>query len=301
MFPLKSARMLAALLLALSLMTFSAACGGGDDDEEDIAEEDAAGATETAGVKYAPTGNEGSVTGTIAFAGTAPAPKSISMDQDPVCSSSNPNALAEDLVVKDGKLQNVFVYVKDGKTADGKNITALAFDPPAQPAVLDQKGCHYVPHVLGIQTGQKLSVTNSDQTAHNVNVQANSNPKFNKSQPPAAAPIEQAFNRAETLIPVKCNQHPWMKSYIGVLKHPFFGVSGEDGKFEIKGLPPGTYTLVAWHERYGDKQQQASVTIGQKETKTQDFSFAATTASNTLSGGTLQLMPALELPMLGQH
>lgn len=296
----KSARLLVVLLAALALLLFSAACSK-DDDDEDVAEDNAAGSTETAGVKYTPSGNEGSLTGTVAYAGAAPQPKPISMDQDPVCSQSNPNATAEDLIVHDGKLQNVFVYVKDGKTADGKNFASFAFDTPSQPAQLDQHGCHYVPHILGIQTGQKLSITNSDSTAHNVNVQGNSNPKFNKSQPPSAPPIEQTFTRAETLIPVKCNQHPWMKSYIGVLKHPFFAVTDQTGKFEIKGLPPGTYTVVAWHERYSDKPQQASVTIGAKEAKTQDFSFAAASASNTLHSSTLEVLPALELPMLGHH
>lgn len=299
--PLKRARLLPALLIALSLLLFAAACGSDEEEDDMAAEENTAASAETAGVKFTPTGNEGSVTGTVSFNGSAPQPKPISMDQDPVCASSNPNAVAEDLVVHDGKLENVFVYVKDGKTADGKSLAGFSFDAPAQPAVLDQKGCHYVPHILGIQTKQKLTVLNSDQTAHNVNVQGNSNPKFNKSQPPAAAPIEQVFTRAETLIPVKCNQHPWMKSYIGVLNHPFFAVSDQTGKFEIKGLPAGTYTIVAWHERYSDKPQTASVTVGAKEAKTQDFTFAAATASNTLHSSTLEIMPAIELPMLGGH
>jgi plastocyanin len=294
----KRARSWVALLVALCLLTFAAACGG-DDDDEDIAEDDAAESTETAGVKYTTTGNEGTLTGTVNFTGDAPAPKPISMDQDPVCGQTNPNATSEEVVVKDGKLQNVFVYVKDGKTADGKNFTTLAFDAPAQTQVLDQHGCQYVPHILGVQTGQKLDVKNSDQTAHNVNLQAKSNPAFNQSQAPGAATIQKTFSRAEVLIPVKCNQHPWMKSYIGVMKHPFYAVSGADGKFEIKGLPPGTYNVVAWHERL--KEQTQSVTVAAKESKSQDFSFTAASARNTLEGGSLEVLPALELPMLGGH
>jgi hypothetical protein len=294
--PLKRARVLVALLVALCLLTF--ACSGSDDDED---EDDDSGGTvaESTGVPYKSSGNEGTLSGTIAFTGTAPESKSISMDQDPVCAQTNPNAVAEDVAVTDGKLRNVFVYVKDGKTADGKDIKSFAFDPPGQAAHLDQKGCQYVPHVMGVQAKQKLSVTNSDQTTHNVNVQAKSNTAFNQSQTQGAAPIEKVFNRAEVLIPVKCNQHPWMKSYVGVLGHPFFAVSGADGKFEIKGLPPGTYTVVAWHEKL--KEQQQSVTIAAKDAKTQDFTFAGASATNTLEGGSLELMPALELPMIGGH
>lgn len=293
----KRVRMWLAIFATLSLLSLTMACGG--DDEDDLAEDDGGAASEPVGVKYSPSGQEGTLTGTIAFTGTAPEPKPISMDQDPVCASSNPSAVSQDVIIKDGKLQNVFVYVKDGKTADNKNLTALTFDPPGQPKVLDQKGCEYLPHVLGIQTQQKLSVTNSDPTAHNVNVQGNKNPKFNQSQAPGTPPIEKTFGQAETLIPVKCNQHPWMKSYIGVMRHPFFGVSGDDGKFEIKGLPPGTYNVVAWHERFGEKTM--SVTVAANETKTQDFSFAATSASNKPRQGSLRVLPAIEFPMLGKH
>ena len=294
---LNRARILLMMLAALCLLSLSVACGSSEDDDE---EDEGDGPTATTATKYAPTGNEGAITGTVNFSGAAPEEKRIAMDQDPVCSSTNPNAVAEDLVVKDGKLHNVFIYVKDGKTTDGsRSISGLAFDAPAQPKLLDQKGCHYVPHVLGIQTGQKLTVTNSDPTAHNVNLQGQSNPKFNQSQPPSAPPIEKTFAQAETLIPVKCNQHPWMKSYIGVLKHPFFAVSGDGGTFEIKGLPPGTYTLEAWHEKY--KPQTLQVTVGSKESKTADFTFAATSAANELDGGSLKILPALDLPMLGRH
>lgn len=301
MFDLKRARTLLAIIAALCVLSLAAACGGGDDEDDDIAGDEAgtSGSATAGGPKYAPTGKEGTLTGSIALTGTAPEPKPISMDQDPVCASSNPNAVSQDVVVAGGKVGNVFVYVKDGKTADGKSITNFSFDPPGEPRILDQKGCQYLPHVVGIQTGQKLSVTNSDPTAHNVNVQGNKNPKFNQSQPPSAAPIEKTFTQPEVLVPVKCNQHPWMKSYIGVMRHPFYAVSGADGKFEIKGLPPGTYNVVAWHERFGEKPM--SVTVGDGETKTQDFSFAAATASDTLQGGSLRVMPALDFPMLGRH
>ena len=289
-------RALIALLVALCLLSFAAACGGGGDEDEDD-DEGGAVAEEATGIKYTPTGNEATLTGAVAFNGTTPEPKPISMTADQVCASSNPNAVAEEVKVTDGKLQNVFVYVKDGKTADGKGFATLTFDPPSQPQVLDQKGCQYVPHVLGIQTRQKLTVLNSDPTAHNVNLQGKSNPGFNQSQPPGAGPIEKVFDRAEVLIPVKCNQHPWMKSYVGVLRHPFYAVTGADGRFEIKGLPPGTYTVVAWHEKFPEQTQ--TVTVAAKESKTQDFAFAGATALNETRGGSLTLMPAIEFPMLG--
>lgn len=295
---LKRARFLLMLLAALCLLSLSVACGSGEDDEDE--DEGGDTPTTTTATKYAPTGNEGTITGTVNFSGGAPEEKRISMDQDPVCSSNNPNAVAEDIVVKDGKLQNVFVYVKDGKLTDGNRpVSGFAFDTPADAKVLDQHGCHYVPHVLGIQTGQKLTIKNSDPTAHNVNLGGQNNPKFNQSQPPSSPPLEKSFAQPETLIPVKCNQHPWMKSYIGVLKHPFFAVSGDGGSFEIKGLPPGTYTLEAWHEKY--KPQTMQVTIGSKESKTADFTFAAASAATELEGGSLRILPALDVPMLGGH
>jgi hypothetical protein len=296
--PSNRARTLAALLVALCLLTFSLACGGDSDDTaEDAAD---GGGAEVANVTpYTPSGNEGTIVGVVNFAGASPAPKAISMDQDPVCAQSGAGAVAEDLVVNGDKLSNVFIYIKDGKAGD-KNITSLSFPPSSQPAVLDQKGCRYVPHVLGIQTNQSLNVTNSDATSHNVNVDAATNTKFNQGQPNGAAPIVKQFARAETLIPVKCNQHPWMRAYIGVVGHPFFAVSGQDGKFEIKGVPPGTYNVVAWHEKY-TQGQTMSVTVGAKESKQADFNFTADQLKAELRDGALTVMPALELPLIGHH
>jgi hypothetical protein len=297
--PFKRARFFVALFVALCLLTFSLACGSDDDDEE-LAEDDAAEA-QVALTPYKTTGNEGTVTGTVNFVGATPAAKPISMGADAVCESKNSNPVAEDIVVKEGgALQNVFVYVKDGKTADNKNINNLGFDVPAQPRVLDQSACQYVPHVIGIQVKQKLSITNSDPTSHNINLQATKNEKINPSQPPGAAPVEKIFQRSETLIPVKCNQHPWMKAYIGVLSHPFYAVSGPDGKFEITGLPPGTYTIVAWHEKFKQEQTQ-SVTVGAKESKEAAFKFAAEQMTAELHGGSLTVLPALEVPWLGHR
>lgn len=299
---LHRARSFVALLVALCLLTFAVACGRGDDDEAD---DGPAGpeAADTTLTPYASKGNEGSIAGVVNFTGTAPEARAISMSQDSVCESTNPNAKSEDVVVNGDKLQNVFVYLKDGRVADGnRGINTLAFNVPSEPAVLDQHGCQYVPHILGVQTKQKLSVKNSDQTAHNVNVQSARNEAFNSSQTAGQPPIEKQFLRSETLIPVKCNQHPWMRAYIGVLSHPFYAVTAADGKYEIKGVPPGTYTLVAWHERFKEKTL-GNVTVGASESKgEQNFTFDAAAAMNEVDGGSLTVLPALEIPLLrGGH
>jgi hypothetical protein len=295
------ARFLVALFAALCLLAAALACSKSADDESDAADAGGDDSSEVASLTpYKPSEQEGSITGTINFTGAAPAPKPISMDADPVCASSNPDAHAEDIVVNGDKLQNVLVYISDGKAGD-KSIKSFKFDPPAQAATLDQHGCHYVPHVQGVQVNQTFNVVNSDQTTHNVNVDAKLNDKFNQGQSPGAAPISKQFKRAETVIPIKCNQHPWMRAYVGVLSHPFFAVTDKDGHFEIKGVPPGTYTLVAWHEKY-PKGMTQTITIAASENKKTDFSFDAQqlTAEN-IEGGSLRLLPALEIPMLGGH
>jgi hypothetical protein len=152
---------------------------------------------------------------------------------------------------------------------------------------------------MGIQANQKFLVTNSDPTAHNVNVQGKGNPPWNTSQPPSAPPIEQKFPRAEVIIPIKCNQHPWMKAYVGVMNSPFFAVSGEDGSFTIKGLPPGKYTLVALHEKFGEKSME--ITIAAKGSATADFSFDGATVTDSMQSNSMEVLPAIELPMLMRH
>lgn len=295
------ARFLVALFAALCLLTFAIACSKGVDDEDD-AEGAADDSAEVVNLTpYKSTGQEGSIAGTISFAGTAPEKSPISMTADPVCASANPDAHTEDIVINGDKLANVLVYIKEGKAGD-KNISGYKFDPPAQAATLDQHGCHYVPHVQGVQVNQTFNVVNSDPTAHNVNVDAKLNAKFNQGQSPGAAPIVKQFKRAETVIPIKCNQHPWMRAYVGVLPHPFFAVSDASGKFEIKGVPAGTYTLVAWHEKYPQGITQ-TVTVGSGAAATSDFSFTGEQLKvENIEGGALRALPALEFPMLGmQH
>lgn len=278
------------------LLALASACGSKPTEEAGPATD---GAKPTKA--YSAKGDEGTVSGAIAFNGAVPAAKKIDTSADPACGTANPNLSTEDTMVKDGKLANVFVYVKDGATADGTKVGDYTFPTPSTAAKLDQKGCHYVPHVQGVMVNQKLSITNSDPTQHNIHPTPKSNPEWNQTQPNGAAPIEKSFARAEVLIPVKCNQHPWMKSYVGVLKHPFFAVSGEDGSFVIKGLPPGKYTIAAWHEKGGANgtEKTMEVTVPANGTAKADFAFGDAATASTSSG--LKMMPAMDLPMLGRH
>jgi plastocyanin len=208
----------------------------------------------------------GSIEGTVNFAGVAPPRVPIDMDEDPGCalSSKQPN-LSEAIIVNHGALANVFVYVKD-------SLAKYRLGQPSQPAVLDQVGCRYLPHVLGIVTGQTLRITNSDKTMHNIHPAPQHNREWNESQMPGGAPIEHRFDAPELLVPITCNQHPWMKMYLNVVSNPFFAVSAADGKFTISGLPPGTYTLEAVHEKLGI--QDVQVTIAAHENKAIQFAFS---------------------------
>jgi plastocyanin len=276
------------LSIALSLLVLASACSKSG--------ESTTNATNTAEGATAYSGPTGSVSGVISFNGTAPAAKKIDTAADPVCGQANPNLTTEDTVVKDGKLANVFVYIKEGSVEGGKKIGEYAWSTPTTAVVLDQNGCHYRPHVLGIQTNQKISITNSDHTQHNIHPTPKLNQEWNQTQPNGAPPIEKSFSRAEVLIPVKCNQHPWMKAYIGVMKTPFFSVSGENGAFEIKGVPPGTYTVVAWREGGANGTEKTmQVTVPANGAAKADFAFDAGAATTSLNPS-LQMMPALEIP-----
>lgn len=288
------ARFWLAVSVLVSLLSFSLACG-----KKEIADgEDGGGEGPPAAKPYVSKNDEGTISGKVILNGAAPAPKPIDMSQDGACVTANSNPISEEVAAKDGKLANVLVYIKDGQVTGQAKIGGLSFPMPAEAATLDQHGCHYVPHVLGIRAKQNINVVNSDPTTHNVNVQSKSNEKWNQSQTQGAAPIVKSFARPEVLIPVKCNQHPWMKAYVAVLNHPYFIVTKEDGSFELKNVPPGTYTLVAWHEKLGEKTAQ--VKVDAKGTATSDFTFDAG-ASAAIENSSLQLMPALDLPMLMRH
>jgi hypothetical protein len=188
----------------------------------------------------------GSISGTIKLDGMPPKMKIINMAAEAACAKqhSAPAMTQEALVGKDGALENVVVYLKG-------DFGQYKFEVPPAPAPITQKGCMYEPHVLALQTDQSLQVINADPVTHNIHPIPMDNREWNESQPPSAAPIDQKFTREEVAIPVKCNIHPWMKAYIAVFSHPYFQVTGADGSFDLKNVPPGTYTLVAWHELYG--------------------------------------------------
>lgn len=258
------------ILLAVTL-PMALACGGGgesayeyEDEEVETAGGQTTGAqTQTAAAAPA---DAATITGLVKFEGAPPAMPNIPMGADPSCTAAHPTPVkAQDVVVgADGSLANVFVYVKDynGPTP-----------APAGPAMLDQVGCQYTPHVSGVQVGQTLNIKNSDPTLHNVHALAKANKEFNVGQPVQGMVTEKKFDKPEVMIRVKCDVHGWMSSYIGVLSHPFFGTSSEAGAFTIANLPPGTYTLEAWHEKFGTQTQQ--VTVGAKETKPINFTFKA--------------------------
>ncbi len=219
-----------------------------------------------AGVAQADTA---SITGKVNFEGTPPKMKTLKTDADPQCHAMHADAplKGEEVIVNEnGTLRNVFVYIKSG-LPDGKT-----YDKPSTPVVLDQKGCQYHPHVFGMQAGQLMLIKNSDDTLHNVHALPANNDEFNKGQPSGAVDIKKTFTKSEVMVKFKCDVHSWMSSYVGVLDHPFFSVTGEDGAFSLKGLPAGDYEIAAWHEKYGE--QSAKVKVGDGEAKTQDFKFS---------------------------
>ncbi len=260
---------LALLMSIISLALFSFACGGGGQKPAETMEQKPAETGAPAGsVTAIDPATAATITGKVSFEGEAPKPRQIRMDAEASCAALHKEAVyAQEVVVNDNKtLQYVFVYVKEG-------LGDKTFETPKEPVTLDQKGCLYHPHMIGVQTGQALKIMNSDPTTHNIHPVPQSNREWNTSMSPGGQALDRTFAREEIMIPVKCNVHPWMKSYIGVLKHPFFAVTGKDGSFEIKGLPPGEYTIEAWHEKLGTATQK--VTVSAKESKTVDFTLKA--------------------------
>jgi plastocyanin len=205
------------------------------------------------------------IVGVATVVGANPGPKPISMSADPSCAKQHTKTVLAQDVVADakGRLQNVVVFVSDG-------LGGRAFDPPKTPAVISQKGCQYEPHVVAVQANQRLEVVNDDPTSHNIHPTPANNREWNKAELPGAK-VEETFAREEIAIPVKCNIHPWMRGYIAVFKHPYFMVTKEDGSFVLPNLPPGTYTIKAWHEKLGTASQ--TVTIGADEIKEISFVF----------------------------
>lgn len=244
---------------------FAVACGGNKSGGTDTSAAASAGAG-AASTASGPTG-DASISGVIHFTGAAPSNPKIDMSQEQPCQAKHSTPPTDpQYVVADGKLGNVFVYVKNGLPA-GATYTA-----PDAAVEIDQDGCLYHPRVFGLMTNQKLLIKNTDPVLHNIKAVPKENRGFNISQPSAGMQTTRTFGTPEVMVPLECNVHGWMHAYVGVLPHPFFSTSGTDGAFSIKNLPPGTYTIEAWHEKLG--VQTANVTVGAGEAKTQDFTFS---------------------------
>ncbi len=246
----------------VGLFLFVAACGGGGQ---------TGGATEPAGgggtevASPVDPATAGSISGKVLFTGTAPEAELINMESEPDCQAQySEGPFTETVVVNaDSTLQNVFVYVKEG-------LSGMTFPVPQESALLDQQGCRYHPHVFGVRAGQELIIRNSDGILHNIHPMPEINRAFNLGQP-VKMDSPKTFDKVEVMIPIECDVHDWMSGYAGVLDHPYFAVTGSDGSFSLPDLPPGTYTIEAWHEVYGP--QTMSVTVGEKEAKTIEFTF----------------------------
>jgi plastocyanin len=263
----------AAITLAVSIV----ACGGGQSGTSSTSNAPSSPSAAPSGQKV-DAATAGEVKGMVMIDGMAPQNASIKMNADPKCLSFNKTPQFQETytVGSDGKsLANVFVYVKDG-------LGNYVYDTPTEPVKIDQQACRYHPHVFGIRVGQPLEIVNSDDTLHNIHAMPKGNTEFNTGQPIKGMKTTHTFDKPEIMVPFKCDVHGWMNAYVGVLDHPYFAVTDQDGKFDLKTLPPGTYTIEAWHEKLGTQEQK--VTIGEKETKDVMFTFKAPAGEGSAAG-----------------
>lgn len=270
---------LAALLLAAALVVFGAACGGGDDTADAPADAPAADApaagdgTATADLAPGNAAVEGlgdgtaTISGTVTFAGTPPTLRPVTMDADPDCAAKHQGPVPNQVLwLGDGNtMGNVYVQVRSG-------LPEKEWPAPTEPAVIDQEGCIYHPHVMGVMADQPLVFLNSDELLHNVHGLPEENREFNLGMPATVERANVELGTPEPIFPVKCDVHPWMQAYVAVMTHPHFATTDADGRFELRNLPAGTYEIEAWHERLGT--QTATVTVADGDSATQDFSFS---------------------------
>jgi hypothetical protein len=261
-------------LSCLAAAALLVGCAPGEQEGGETAGEEAPGRTMAAVVDEA---TAATVTGSVMFEGTAPQPQRIDMSEEPVCADKYANGPTTQAVVvnQNGTLSWVFVYVKEGRTQDGRALGDIRFPIPQEPVILDQDGCRYDPHVFGIQVGQTLQIQNSDGILHNINARPQVARGFNISQP-VEMTSTRTFSQSEVMIPIGCDVHGWMQAYAGSVPHPYHSTTGDDGTFRLAPLPPGTYTIEAWHEQYGTRTQQ--VTVGPNETAEIRFTFGSPSA-----------------------
>lgn len=255
----------------VTLSLFLAACGGGGGDSatsEGAATTEGAASTTTAQASKAGTAT---VRGFIKYAGAPVTSPKIKMGADPYCETANQTPVYDESTVvgPNGELENVFVYVKTG-------LEGQTFPTPATAVVFDQRNCTYHPHVFGIMTKQDLEILNSDATLHNVHAAPTNSDEFNVGMPTQNMKITKRFKKPEIMVHIKCEVHPWMSAYAGVLDHPYFTVAGKGGTWELPKLPAGTYTLEAWHEKLGTQVQEVVVTDGGSSEVTFNFGTAGT-------------------------
>jgi plastocyanin len=207
----------------------------------------------------------GIIKGKTLFKGAAPSPKELPVGGNPECKVFHTGKLYdEEILVKDGRLQNVFIYVKEG-------LENYRFDPPKESVKIDQIKCVYVPHVTGVQVDQPILIVNSDPTLHNVHSYSKENATWNLGMPFEGMELTKKFSKPEIMVTMKCDVHPWMIGYIGVVSHPYFAITKEDGSFELKNLPAGNYVIEAWHEKLGVQSQK--IQVAAHEEKELEFSF----------------------------
>lgn len=218
-------------------------------------------------LRFDPARGTASVSGKIAFDGPAPARTPLKLSADPACVAMHGEPLySEEIVVNNARLQNVFVWVKQG-------LEKYSFETPAEPVTLTQQGCRYSPHVGGLMVNQKLRIVNSDPTLHNIHCMAENNSQFNLGQATEGMSATRSFATPEVMMRFKCDVHNWMTCYFGVVPHPYFSVSSGDGTYSLKGLPPGEYVIEAWHEKLGTRTEK--VLLKDNEAKEANFTFAA--------------------------
>lgn len=262
------------IALAVAL---AAGCGGGESGGGGAAGEGGGGEAAAPAASPVDASTAGNVAGTMVFEGAAPEMAPIDMSEEPACAEKHSTPpLHQEVVVGDGTLANVFVYVSAG-------LESLTFPTPAASVLIDQNGCEYHPHVLGVMAGEELTIRNSDPVLHNINASPEVNRGFNFGQPVEGMESKRSFAMPEVMIPVRCDVHGWMSAYIGVVDNPYYDVSAVDGTFSLETLPPGTYTLSAWHERYGVQTQEVTVATG--ETANVTFTFSESMAGRPVPLG----------------